>query len=283
VARAARATAAITVAVPKAAPAPVLPALAADQIVARSVVARGGAPAWSRVQSMTLSGKLDAGRQRHDGGMIAASAPLSRVEARARVRQIALQQSKEPAKPIELPFTLELARPNQSRLEIPFQGQTAVQVFDGSNGWKLRPFLGRSAPEPFSADEQRAAADQQQLDGPLVNHVAKGTKVALDGTDRVDGRDAYRLKLTLKNGDVRRLWVDAKTFLDVKIEGAPRRMDGRMRRVETSLRDWKPVQGVMVPYLYETTVEAVAGSERIVVEKVALDAALTPSRFVRPL
>jgi hypothetical protein len=40
-------------------------------------------------------------------------------------------------------------------------------------------------------------------------------------------------------GQVRPLWVDAQTFLEVKIEGAPRRIAGKMRPVEIYYRDYK--------------------------------------------
>ena len=38
---------------------------------------------------------------------------------------------------------MELKRPRKMRFELQFNGQTAVQVFDGANGWKLRSFLNR--------------------------------------------------------------------------------------------------------------------------------------------
>lgn len=69
---------------------------------------------------------------------------------------------------------------------------------------------------------------------------------------------AHKLKLTLKGGQVRHLWVDAQTFLEVKIEGAPRPMDDKMRCIEIYYRDYKSVNGLMVPGVLETTVEGQA-------------------------
>ncbi len=96
-----------------------VPSLTADQIIEKNIAARGGLAAWHAIRSMTESGKLDAG-------------------SRAKV---------------QLPFKLEMMRPRKSRLEILFNGQSAVQTYDGSNGWTLRPYLGRINPEPFKADE----------------------------------------------------------------------------------------------------------------------------------
>ena len=272
-------TAAAAKAAPEAKPLD-LPTLTAQQIVDRNVAARGGLAAWQGVQSMSMTGKLDAGKVKKDGGTIGIT---DKRKAKAELRKTLFDKSEATAeKIIQLPFQLDMQRPLKTRLEIPFQGQTAVQVYDGTQGWKLRPFLGRHEVEPFSSAELKLAADQQQLDGPLINHAAKGTKVAVDGTDLVDGHDTYRLKLTLKNGDVRRLWVDARTFLDVKFEGALRHFDGEMRPVATYFRDYKAVDGLMIPHLLVTAVEGTRVSENIVVEKVALNVALDDSRFKKP-
>ena len=68
--------------------------------------------------------------------------------------------------------------------------------------------------------------------------------------ERVEGRPAYKLKLKMKNGDVQHIWIDAQSFLDVKVEGIPRRMDDRMHSVVIYQRDFRSVHGVMVPYCW---------------------------------
>src|SRR5438874_1032826 len=52
-----------------------------------------------------------------------------------------------------------------------------------------------------------------------LDYAAKGTRVELDGMEKVEDRDTYKLKLTFKSGDVTHVWVDAKTFLEAKVEG----------------------------------------------------------------
>jgi hypothetical protein len=267
----------------KAAAAPSLPKLSVDQIVEKSLAAGGGASAWKAVQSMTLSGQLDAGRQRKDGGNMANNPVQARVDAKARAKLILEGKYKpQEEKIIQLPFKLDLARPNKQRLEIPFRGDTALQVYDGATGWKLRPYLGRREVESYSKDELAVAADDQELDGPLVNYAAKGTHISLAGTEVVDGRPAYRLTLKYKDGSVRGLWIDGQSFLEVKIEGAPRRRDGHPRAVMSYLKDYRKVDGLMIPFLRETHVAGESHPERIVVEKVVINPALTASNFAKP-
>jgi len=105
----------------------------------------------------------------------------------------------------------------------------------------------------------------------LVDYAAKGTQIALEGIEPVDGHNAYKLKLTLKNGNVQHIWIDAQSFLDVKVDGAPRRMDGKMRSVWISQRDFRSVQGLMVPYLYETAIDGSPHPHRMVIESVTVN------------
>jgi outer membrane lipoprotein-sorting protein len=222
--------------------------LTASQIVDKNMAARGGLQAWRAVQTMSYSGKMDAGGKQN----------------------------------VQLPFVMEMKRPRKTRVEIEFANDKAVQVYDGANGWKLRPFLGRRDVEPFSSDEMKAASLESDLDGPLADYVTKGTQVDVEGVEKVEGQDAYKLKLTIKGGQVRHLWVDAQTFLEVKIEGVPRRMDGKMRPVEIYYRDYKSVNGLVVPYILETKVQGAKQSHKITIESVVVNAKLDDALFTKP-
>jgi hypothetical protein len=253
------------------------------QIVDKHVAARGGVKAWHAVQTLSVSGKLDAG----PGDSVERSITMARQGAGATGKRAQRAAAVDAAKPtatrqVQLPFRLEMKRPRMSRLEIDFAGKTAVQVYDGRNGWKLRPFLNRDDVEPFTAEEAKSEEAKADLEPPLVDYAAKGSQIALEGQEQVDGHNAYKLKLTLKNGDVQHIWIDAHSFLDVKVEGLPRRMDGKMRSVWIYQRDFRSVQGVMVPYLYESANEGSPQTHKMVVESVAVNRTLDDARFAKP-
>src|ERR1700736_5550036 len=137
--------------------------LSAAQVVKKHVSARGGLQAWRAVQTLSLSGRMDAGA----GDSVTRSVRVARGPGAATQktrRQIAAGAHKGGAeKQVQLPFTLARQRPNNSRLEIEFAGKTAVQVYDGTNGWKLRPYLNRLDVEPYTADELKLASTQSEL------------------------------------------------------------------------------------------------------------------------
>jgi hypothetical protein len=258
--------------------------LTAAQILEKHVTARGGAQAWKSVQTLQLNGKIDAGRgdsYSRAMQMVNSSKKHSGKAAAAEVTPPPAEMQND-GKEVQLPFTLDVKRPNKSRLEIEVAGKTAVQVYDGVNGWKVRPFLNRDDAEPFTADEAKSEAARSDFDGPLIDAAAKGTMLALEGVDQVDGQPAYRLKATLKNGSVQHVWIDARTFLDIKVEGVERRMDGKMRNVYVYQRDFRSVQGVMIPFLLETTVDGYPDRHKMVVEKAAVNPQLDDALFAKP-
>src|SRR5206468_1177102 len=169
-------------------------------------------------------------------------------------------------------------------------GHTAVQVFDGTQGWKVRPFLNRNEVEPFTAEELKLAAVQADLDGHLVDYAAKGTKLELAGMEKVEDRDTYKLKLTLRNGQALHVWIDAQTFLERKMEGQPHRMDGVYHATEVYFRDYQAVNGLQIPLVLETRVLPVGRTalglkdtpvpaEKITIEKVVVNPELDASVF----
>src|SRR6266850_571402 len=256
--------------------------LSAAQVVKKHVSARGGLQAWRAVQTLSLSGKMDAGA----GDSVARSVRVARGPGAATQkmrREIAAGAHKgEAEKQVQLPFTLARQRPNKSRLEIEFAGKTAVQVYDGTNGWKLRPYLNRNDVEPFTAQEAKTETQNADMGDPLIDSTAKGTKVEVEGVEPVAGHDAYKLKLTTKTGTVQRIWIDAHSFLDVKVEGVPRRMDGKMHSVWVYQRDFRSVQGLMIPFVLETIVDGYPQTHKIVLDKVAVNPTLDAATFAKP-
>lgn len=260
-----------------------VPNLTAAQVLEKHIEARGGAQAWKAVQALQLSGKIDAGKaDNYARAMKLVEAGKKAGGHGTNAEVAAANGPKDAATEVELPFTLDLKRPNKMRLEILFAGKTAVQVYDGQHGWKLRPFLNRTDTEPFTQDEAKSEASRDDLDGPLIGSAAKGAKVDLDGADLVEGQPAYKLKVTQKNGEVKHVWVDAKTFLDVKMEGFPRRMDGKLHNVYVYQRDFRKIDGVMIPFVQETAVDGYSDTHKMVIEKAAVNPRLEDGLFAKP-
>jgi len=259
------------------------PAAIAD----KNVAARGGSQAWRAVNAMTLTGKMGVGGNQRT----TLAVPVAGAQ-RHRSSQEGLPTAR-PVEEVQLPFEMNLARPHKSRLALQFKGQTAIQVYDGTNGWKLRPYLNRLQVEPYTAEEMKIASSEPDLDGLLVDYAARGTRIELEGTEKVEDRDTYKLKLTLKSGDVTHVWVDAQTFLETKVEGRPKRLDGTYHPVEVYYREYRDVNGLKIPFVLETRVLPVTKTatglrdtpvppEKVLIEKVEINPKFDAGLFSKP-
>jgi hypothetical protein len=259
--------------------------MSASEIVSKNIGARGGLQQWRAVQTMTMEGKMGAGGNQR--------APVP--EPLPGKKKSVIPTDIRPKDEVMLPFTMDLQRPRKERVEILFNGKTALQVFDGSSGWKLRPYLNRLEVEPYSADELKLASMQADLDGYLVDYAAKGTQIESDGMEKVGDHDNFKLKLTMKDGHSVHIWIDAQTYLETKVEGQSRRLDGIEHPVEIYYKDYRAVSGLQIPFLLETHVLPVAKAgkvpgalsgpipvEKIVIDKVQVNPKLDASLFVKP-
>lgn len=183
----------------------------AEELIQKNIEAKGGLEKMKAIKTLRLTGKLDGG-----GGFTATVG----------------QENK---------------RPNLVRETFTLQGMTQVQAYDGSTAWQVRPFGGRKDPQLMGDDDVRDLLIDADLDGPLVDYKEKGNRVEYLGHDTVDGDDALRLKVMLKNGDMIYYYLDPDTFLEIRTE---RRefVRGAVHDSVADLGSYKPVSGVMFPF-----------------------------------
>ena len=259
--------------------------LSAAEIVNKNIEARGGLQAWRAVQSLSMEGKMGVG-----GNKRAAMSPELPPPGK---KMAQIPSDPRPKEEVQLPFTMYLQRPHKERVELLFNGKKAIQVYDGDNGWKLRPYLNRLEVETYSANELKISSTQAELDGYLVDYASKGTRLELEGMEKVENRDDYKLKLTLKTGQQMHLWIDAQTYLETKVEGQPRVLDDVKHQVEVYYRDYRAVNGLKIPFTLETRVLPAGGPndriiqnpvppEKISIDKVTVNPKLDASLFTKP-
>ena len=177
----------------------------------------------------------------------------------------------------------ENMRPNLVRETISLQGMTAVQAYDGSTGWQIQPFGGRKDPELMGEDDMRDLLIDSDFDGPLVDYKAKGNTVEYLGHDIVDGDDALRLKVTLKNGDIIYYYLDPDTYLEIRKE-TQEFIRGSVRENASDLGSYKPIGGVMYPFSIASGPKNDPTSwQTVTVQKIEVNVPLDASDFALPV
>lgn len=175
----------------------------------------------------------------------------------------------------------ENKRPNKVRQEFSLQGMTQINAYDGTTGWKIEPWGGKKDVESLGEEELKSIIEDSDLDGPLINYKEKGNKVEFAGMDDVEGTDAYKLKVTLKNGDVRYYYMDTDYFVPIKID-TKRMVRGAEREYETILGDYKEVAGWYLPHSIETGVKGSPNRQKVTYERIEANVAFDDARFSRP-
>jgi hypothetical protein len=172
-------------------------------------------------------------------------------------------------------------RPNLVRQNFSMQGMTAVQAYDGSVGWQTQPFRGRKDPELMGEDNLRDLLLAADFDGPLVDYAEKGNMIEYLGHAEVEGDDALRLKVTLKNGDIIYYYLDPDTYLEIRKE-IQQFIRGSVRERVVELGSYKPVDGVMYPFSISEGSRSNPGERAITIEKIEVNVPFQDSDFALP-
>lgn len=181
----------------------------------------------------------------------------------------------------EIPIVEENKRPNLVRRDITIQGLVGINAYDGKTGWKIEPWQGKKDPEPLGESELKAIIDDSDFDGPLVNYKQKGNKVEFIGMDEVEGTDAFKLKVTLANGETRLFFMDTDYYVPIKIE-TKRMIRGAEVEFETVLGDYKEVAGWYLPYSIEVGAKGSQFKQKIAYEKIEANVTIDDGRFSIP-
>ncbi len=222
----------------------ILSAQTAEELINRNLQAKGGIDKIKAIRSLRATGKLQ------QGGFTAQVGALAMA-------------------------------PNLLRQTFTVQGMTQIQAYDGHTGWKIAPFDGRKDPERLGEDELRNIEEDAIFLGPLVDYKAQGSRVEYIGKDLLDGDDVYRLKVTLKNGDIYYYYLDPETFLEVRMEKV-QFIRGAVHESVIECGSYKLVAGVYMPFTYETGSKRNPDRSKITYDKIEPNVAVDPAEFKMP-
>jgi len=175
----------------------------------------------------------------------------------------------------------DIKRPGKVREEFVIQGMVQVRAYDGKDGWQINPFQGRRDAEMLSQDDMKDLVIDADIDGSLIDYKEKGSKAELMGHDSVEGTDCYKIKLTLKNGDIRTYYLDTDSYLELKLE-TQTMIRGAQQESETFYGDYNQVEGIYFPFALESGRKGDTDRVKYTIEKVELNVPLEDKLFTMP-
>ena len=226
-------------------PVPALAAasMTAPELLKRHAAARGGSDKWSNVRTISI-----------EGTQTSFSTPN--------------------------PFRLVRKRPNLYRIEQTMLKQPVVEVYDGRTAWWINGLMGNTWPLQAPPTFAKRIAREAEFMPPLLANPADGNKLQVVELAPFEGKPAWHVKVTRKDGLEETWYLDPKTFLEVARISTT--VDfGQEMEERSYYSDWKPVDGLILPH----RVEVEYGTRNLIFEigKVTINADVDDAGFRQPL
>lgn len=166
------------------------------------------------------------------------------------------------------------------RTEMTVMEKKIVTVMTKDTGWMINPMMGSDAPQPLPMEQVKQSAARMDLRGQFLNYAKNGYTATLLGKEPVDGKDAYKIKLS-KGSENFTFYIDASTYLITKIETVVSAA-GQSVNTEVGMTDYKKTpEGYSFPY---TTNINVSSGMKITstITKLVVNPTVDPTVFTKP-
>ena len=184
-----------------------------DDLVARHIAARGGVEKLKAIQTLKITRIVATG----------IGTPVKMTIYRKRPQLYRVEQIADaPGAPLIT------------------RGVNAEGAWDtGPNGQVTK------RPEALAAETRDLDAD---FDGLLVDWKQKGHIVTYEGQEKLPGGDTHKLKVKMRSGAERTIFLDAATFLERRHTGVLTLPNGRKFNVVIDFDNWRDINGVKFPF-----------------------------------
>ena len=219
--------------------------LTVEDVVRRSIEARGGQQAWDAIEGLEMRGSFSTFSKK-------------------------------------APCVLYRQRPDRYRFDFQYADRDATVAWDGERSWWAGDAVFTQVSWPVEAPLAHAAAleNDAEFGGPLLDYRAKGHRIELAGKADLDGEETYQLDVTLANGSVETWHLSPESFLPLArlSTGADARMPVPRR---TFFSDYRDAAGFLFPHRVE--IELGFRYQVMVVDEIEVNPTLAAGWFKLPL
>jgi hypothetical protein len=218
-----------------------MPTLTAEEILRRSIEVTGNAAAFAKVKTLVQKGEFTLNGSTRKGSILIQHKAPNKI----RVTQVMLNK------------------------------HVVRQVFDGKSLWYHTGQVNEAKAKPI---EQEEFLRTGLLDSTLRWRQFY-TGVTLGGKETVLRHTCYGLRFTTKTGDTVIRYIDAKTFLPLRIDFIAHTAVGPVP-TQTYLSNYKKVGSIYLPFKLQTITPS--GDIVVVITQASVNVPLDDKLFVRP-
>jgi outer membrane lipoprotein-sorting protein len=196
-----------------------------DEVIAKNLKARGGAEKLKAMTTAKITGDVD------QQGM-----KIHIVTWAKRPNFMRREMDATPPPP----------SPGRASIPATAGPVKAVVAFDGNMVWTISPMTG-DGPQQITGPQADMAKGQADFDSVLIDYKAKGHAIELLGTEPINGKPTYHLKITMKNGLIQHYYLDVETGLEVRTATTVDQ-GGARTEMTTDLSNYRTVDGLTMPF-----------------------------------
>ena len=223
----------------------------ADDVIEKALTADGGRAALTKIRSRTMT------------GTIVLTTPAGEISGAIEIYNKAPNKSRSVIK-------LDLTQFGAGPVAID-------QRFDGSVGYVMDPLQGNRDVTGNQLENQKNGS----FPSPLLDYKERGVTATLLPKEKVDGRNAFVLQLTPKAGSAIKNYIDAETYLLVRVVvtvNVPQLNADVESTVDMS--DFRAVDGVKLPFV--TKLSSSVQNYTVTIAKVEQNAEIDDKMFKKP-
>ena len=185
----------------------------ADEIVSKYISFIGGAAEWKKIKTITSSGTYNYGG-------------------------------------VEFPFQAFSKAPDLYHYIVTFKGKSFEQAYDGKTGWRIDRFKNEKNKTILKDRQALAMANESdvELESPFIDYQQKGHTITLEGTDTVEKKPCYKIKLVRKNGDTETYFFDNNNYALVKKRAVAKNTELNSSMLDILYNDYRPAAAITTPY-----------------------------------
>ncbi len=168
------------------------------------------------------------------------------------------------------------------RTEVEVMGNKIITVVDENSGWMIRPAMmgGTGEPEDMPGEQVKLAGSQKNLGSALIQAQKSGANIELVSKEKIDGADAYLLKVTKSGGEESQVYVSASTSFIIKTI-AKVLANGQSVDTEVNYSNYKAVDGLYFPFTVEAA-SPMGGMMQVDTTSVELNVPVDAGLFKKP-
>jgi outer membrane lipoprotein-sorting protein len=182
--------------------------------------------------------------------------------------------------PMDFKGTVYSKPPNKQKVIVDIQGTELIQAYDGETAWMYFPLQMGPDPQIMPAD-QAEQFTSQEFEMPFMDYKEKGNTLELEGKEEVEGAEAFKIKLTKKDGKVQYYYFDAEHYVPIMMKEAIMSGPTKGQDAETFLSDYQEVDGLMIPFFIEVKVGGQT-AQKISIESMVFNEEMKDEIFAMP-